>query len=182
MTLAGDSAAGSVNLAAQTPNGGERADQPLLSLDLWPNRSLSGRGRKRFLWLLGSGFSVPLLPLVATKVVWIPLCFVLLVMWAMWYALHRNSADARYYERVMLWPDELRIERHERNGEIRLWHADPYWVRLTLHENARPEQYLTLQGGGREIELGAFLSPEERIELADRIEAAIRDVLRSSPA
>jgi hypothetical protein len=30
--------------------------------------------------------------------------------------------------------------------------------------------YLTLSGGGREVELGAFLTPVERIELKDRLE------------
>ena len=31
------------------------------------------------------------------------------------------------------------------------------------------DNYLTLKGGGREIELGAFLSPEERADLHDQI-------------
>ncbi|MEM8820806.1 MAG: DUF2244 domain-containing protein [Pseudomonadota bacterium] len=45
-------------------------------------------------------------------------------------------------------------------------------------EQGRPENYLTLKGGGREIELGAFLSPEERLSLAERLEDAIRIALR----
>ena len=39
--------------------------------------------------------------------------------------------------------------------------------------NARLKNYLTLAGKGRHIELGAFLSPNERIELRDKIENAL---------
>ena len=36
-------------------------------------------------------------------------------------------------------------------------------------------QYLTLQGGPREVELGAFLTPPERLGLKDTLERALRN-------
>ena len=39
--------------------------------------------------------------------------------------------------------------------------------------NAKLKNYLTLAGKGRHIELGAFLSPDERIELRDKIQNAL---------
>ncbi len=36
--------------------------------------------------------------------------------------------------------------------------------------------YLTLKGSGHEIELGAFLSPQERITLRQDIETALRNL------
>lgn len=183
MALHDDHAAGAKAPAArfqgedEAADWADRSDAPLLDLDLWPNRSLTVPGRKRVLWLMAAGFSVPLLPLTLTPVVWIPLAFCAAVLGALWYALRRNTADGRLVERVTLWPDELRVVRTEPTGQVRRWRADPYWVRLTLHEEGRPENYLTLKGGGREIELGAFLSPEERLSLAERLEAAIRDAL-----
>jgi uncharacterized membrane protein len=46
---------------------------------------------------------------------------------------------------------------------------------LTLHASAGPvPQYLTMKGEGREVELGAFLTAEERRRLA----AEITNVLR----
>lgn len=183
MALHDDHAAGAKAPAARFQDEGEtldwaaRTDAPLLDLDLWPNRSLTVLGRKRVLWLMAAGFAVPLLPLTLTPVVWIPLAFCLAVLAALWYALRRNTADGRLVERVTLWADELRVERTEPSGKVRRWRADPYWVRLTLHEEGRPENYLTLKGGGREIELGAFLSPAERLSLAERLESAIRDAL-----
>ena len=56
---------------------------------------------------------------------------------------------------------------------MRRWHANPFWVRLRLLDDARVEKYLTLQGNGREIELGAFLSPGERETLYDALRAAL---------
>ena len=46
-------------------------------------------------------------------------------------------------------------------------------MRLRLHEDGRIEKYLTLQGNGREIELGAFLSPWERETLHAELGAAL---------
>ena len=39
--------------------------------------------------------------------------------------------------------------------------------------NPKLKNYLTLVGMGRHIELGAFLSPDERIELKDKIQNAL---------
>ena len=38
---------------------------------------------------------------------------------------------------------------------------------------AKLKNYLTLAGKGRRIELGAFLSPDERLELRDKIQNAL---------
>lgn len=55
-------------------------------------------------------------------------------------------------------------------GPVQEWRADPAWVALRLIPRGGPvEQYLTLTGGGREVELGAFLTPEERIALHDEL-------------
>jgi len=41
-------------------------------------------------------------------------------------------------------------------------------------DTPRIPRYLTLRGGGRTIELGAFLTAEEREALAAEIDAALR--------
>ena len=63
------------------------------------------------------------------------------------------------------------LTRHDPGRADRTWRGNPYWVRLKL--DAGPvEDYLTLTDGGREIELGAFLSPEERRALYTELAAA----------
>ena len=59
-------------------------------------------------------------------------------------------------------------------GKRQDWQANPYWVRVTLHVTGGPvPNYLTLKGDGREVELGAFLSEDERIRLRDDLKTRI---------
>ena len=81
---------------------------------------------------------------------------------ALYVALRRNEQDGRLCEELKLWDDLITVVRREPDGQVRTWHANPFWIRVRLHPEARLENYLTLQGNGREIELGAFLSPGER--------------------
>jgi len=49
---------------------------------------------------------------------------------------------------------------------VQTWRADPHWIAIKLTPKGGPvEHYLTLSGGGREVELGAFLTPDERVKL-----------------
>ena len=82
-------------------------------------------------------------------------------------------------ETLTIWPDEIRVERQEADGRRLRWMAEPLRTAVQVHAGARIEDYLTLSGGGREIELGAFLVPEERLDLAEEIEAALtRAIMR----
>lgn len=149
-----------------------RSDPPILALTLWPHRSLSPRGFRIVLGIVAAGLAVPLLPLAGTPAAWGLAPFLLAALLALWFAIRRSYADGRLTEELRLWPDLITVERREPRGVVRRWHANPHWVRLRLFENARIEKYLTLTGNGREIELGAFLSPEER-------EALYRDLRRA---
>ena len=132
-----------------------RTDPPALSLTLWPNRSAGRRGWTWVIAILAVGFSLPLAGL----------CL----------AVRRNHLDGRMREEVRLWPDLITVVRHDPDGRVRRWHANPFWVRMKLRD-AHVERYLTLEGGGREIELGAFLSPWERETLHADLAAALRRV------
>lgn len=151
----------------------ERTDPALYRVTLWPNRSLSRRGKHMVLAIMAVGLAIPLVPALGTPVFWGLLPFELGALGLLWLGFARNDADGRLTEELTLWRDEIRVERREPGGRVLRWQAIPYWVRLRLHEDARIEQYLTLKGGGREIELGAFLSPEERVSLKDEIERAL---------
>lgn len=161
--------------AASDPGGGwtPRTDTPLYSATLWPNRSLE-RGGMRWVYAVAAlGVSVPLLPALGTPVFWGLLPFMMAPLAMLWLSFRSNNRAGQLSEQVSVWRDEMRVERREPNGRVLRWRANPYWVRLTIHAAARPENYLTLKGGGREIELGAFLSPDERLSLRDEIETAL---------
>jgi uncharacterized membrane protein len=135
-------------------------------LHLWPHRSLTRHG---FVWFVGATaglIGVPLLGLIGSPVLWALLPFLLAAIWAVWFALRKNGRDRDIVEDLRLSPDRLRLTRHGPKGRRQDWEANPYWVRVTLHESGGPvPNYLTLKGDGREVELGAFLSEDERLAL-----------------
>ncbi|MEM7508080.1 MAG: DUF2244 domain-containing protein [Pseudomonadota bacterium] len=157
----------------------DRADHPVYTVSLWPNRSMTPRQRKLMLSLAALGLSVPLIPAWGTHVFWGLLPFPLGALAMLWLGFRRSDRDGRLTEVLTLWRDEIRVERREPGGRLRRWSADPYKVRVMLHEDARPENYLTLIGGSREIELGAFLSPGERLDLKGEVDAALIRAFRA---
>lgn len=144
-------------------------------LHLWPYRSLPRRG---MVWFLGGTavcITVPLLGLIGTPVWWGLLPFLLAALAAIWWALEKSFRDAEIVEEMEITPDQVTLVRHGPRGKRQDWQANPHWVRLTLHATGGPvPQYLTMKGQGREVELGAFLTEEERRRLA----AEITEVLR----
>lgn len=158
--------------STRAPDPFERDDPALLDLTIWPNRSLSRRG---FAWVLGivaAGLALPIIPLLGTSLALGLIPFSLAALLALYVALRRSYADGRLTERIRIWHDLVTVERREPRGAVRRWQANPHWVRLSLRDDGPVERYLTLTGGGREIELGAFLSPEERESLRADLELA----------
>lgn len=150
-------------------------DGARLRLHLKPYKSLTPEG---FVWFIGATsilISLPLFSVLGTAVFWGLLPFLCAAIWGTWRALTRSWARMDLYEEVTLWPDRVRIERHEPRRPLQDWEANPYWVTVHLHERGGPvPQYLTLRGGGREVELGAFLTPSERLGLKRKLEAELR--------
>ena len=143
-------------------------------LHLWPHRSLTQRGFVGFVGLTAALITVPLFGTLGSPVLWALLPFLLGTIWAIWFALRKNGRDRDIVEELTLTPDRISLVRHGPKGQRQDWEANPYWVRAVLHETGGPvPNYLTLKGGGREVELGAFLSEEERIALKGEIDAKL---------
>ncbi len=149
-------------------------DELVAELHLWPHRSLPAKG---FVWVFTTsaiGLMIPLLAMVGSGVMWGLLPFALVVIWALWIAIERNSRNARITrETLRLSSDVLTVLRQEPGQQDRLWRTNPYWVRSQLREDGPVEHYLTLTDGQREIEIGRFLSPQEREALRADIDRAL---------
>ncbi|MFT6104468.1 MAG: putative membrane protein [Paracoccaceae bacterium] len=142
------------------------SDMPVLRLSLWPHRSLPKKGFVIFIGITLGLICVPLLAFIGTVVLWALLPFLGVAVGGVWYALQRSYHDGEILEELTLWDDRLHLVRHNPRGPTQEWQANPHWVRIVLHEQGGPvENYVTLMGAGREVEIGAFLSPEERMEL-----------------
>ena len=143
-------------------------------LHLWPHRSLTQRGFVGFVGLTAALIAVPLFGTLGSPVLWALLPFLLGTIWAIWFALRKNGRDRDIVEDLHLSRDRIRLVRHGPKGRRQDWEANPHWLRVTLHPTGGPvPHYLTLKGEGREVELGAFLSPDERRALAGELRALL---------
>ena len=148
-------------------------------LHLWPHRSLPPTG---FVWFIGitvALISLPLLTMLGSPVLWGLLPFIALTVAGIWWALMRSYRDMEILEDVLLTPARMVLTRHGPHGQRREWEANPYWVQVALHPTGGPvPNYLTLKGGPREVEIGAFLSEEERVLLAQDLSTSLGDLKR----
>lgn len=155
------------------------AFSPVAVLRLWPHRSLTAKGFVWFIGITAVALSLPLMAVLGSVVLWGLLPFMLLALGGVWYGIARNQTDLSLNEVLVLSADRIALTRHNPRQSDQHWEANPYWVEVTLHPSRGPvENYLTLRGSDREVELGAFLSPDERIELyadlQDRLNALRR--------
>ncbi len=144
----------------------------LRHLILWPHRSLPRRG---FVWFIASTalfLSLPMLAVLGTQVLWGLLPFMALAVGGVWLAINASYRSGRMQEELVLSRDRLSITRRDPGRPDREWQTNSYWVRAILRKGP-VESYLTLTDGQREIELGAFLTPEERRSLCDELTRAI---------
>ena len=149
----------------RAPDGG-----PAWRLTLWPNRSLSPEGFAGFVAITFLLLLLPLFAVLGSPILWGLLPFLMGTLALTWVLIRRNCADGRLREDLTLTRDQIALVRHNPRGPDQSWQANPYWVRLDLHPEGGPvENYITLTGGGRRVEIGAFLSPDERGTLYDEL-------------
>ena len=152
----------------------ELSDTPV-GIEAWPNRSLSSKGFATFILVTYGLFLLPLFAVLGTAALWGILPFILLALVLVWMSFMRSYRDGRLLEVLILGETEVALVRTEPNGTQHTWSANPYWVSVQIHEKGGPVPgYVTLKGGGREVEMGAFLSEEERRALYEDLERLLR--------
>ena len=141
---------------------------------LRPSRSLSNSGFGIFMTMTLVMMMLPLLTNVGSAVMWVLLPFLLGTFALTWVMLRRNDRDGMLNETLRLWRDRIEIVRTGANSRVQRWDANPHWVRLDLRRDGGPvANYVTLAGAGRTVELGAFLSPDERQTLFAELSEAL---------
>lgn len=139
-------------------------------LRLWPHNTLAPRGFVVVIALSALTMAMPLMAVLGSVVLWGLLPFAGLALWGLWYALKRNWRDRQIIEEMELSRAAVTLHRINPRGPAQDWRADPHWVTVNLIARGGPvENYLTLTGGGREVELGAFLMPDERARLHEEL-------------
>jgi uncharacterized membrane protein len=149
-------------------------------LQLWPHQSLSPMGFAGFILGTSLLITLPLLPLLGSAALWGLLPFLVVAISGLWWALRRSNRDNQILEVLELGPEDAQLTRHNPRGAPQDWVCNRYWTTVELHEHGGPvPNYVTLRGNGREVEIGAFLSEDERKELYHDLRRRIRaDVTR----
>ena len=151
------------------------APTPTKELHLWPHQSLAPNGFAIFIGATSVMLMFPLFPLIGSVVLWGILPFLMLAVAGVWFALDRSHRNAQILEVLTLSPDTARLIRHNPRGPNQEWECNIYWVKAQMHDLDGPvPHYVTLNGAGREVEIGAFLSEEERVSLFDELVLALR--------
>ncbi|SMP25757.1 DUF2244 domain-containing protein [Shimia sagamensis] len=149
-------------------------DQPVLTL--WPHRSLPRRGFAAmilFAFIMGT---LPLYGLLGSVALWGILPFTLIMVGGLWWGLERSYKDGEILEELSLQGDILHLRHVPARGAAQEWACNVYWVRVELHAHGGPvADYVTLSGNGRSVEIGSFLSEEERKQLYADLDDFLRD-------
>ena len=88
-------------------------------------------------------------------------------------AFRWNYRQGRRAELIRLDTTGLAVRRIDPHGRAREWRFDANWVRISIDDQPRSDSQLILSSHGRTLVVGAFLSPEERLELGNALRAAL---------
>ena len=89
-------------------------------------------------------------------------------------AFHLSYRQARRRERVQVSADEVRVV-HEVGRQTRtVWRSPTAFTRVEVEAKGQPEVRVTLAMSRRRLMVAGQVSPQERTDFADALEAAIR--------
>lgn len=144
-------------------------------IELWPHNSLPPNGFAGFILATFTLITLPLYGLIGTAVFWALLPFLMVTLGVIWVALRRSYFNRQILERLTLDSEEIELVRHNPSGATQSWSCNGYWTKVQLHPKGGPvPNYVTLSGNGREVEIGAFLSEEERKALYDDLRNVVK--------
>ncbi len=156
-----------------SPLPAEAPQHVLFDAVLVPHRSLSPGG----FWLLMaliSGVSFVSGMYFVLKGAWPVTGYFGLDVLLIYLAFKASYRSARLHETVRLTEDSLIVERVSPSGRRARWTFQPYWLRVEMDDPPEHASRLTLTSHGRTLVIGAFLSPDERSEVANALKDALR--------
>ena len=152
---------------------------PLLDLVVYPHRSLGPTGFLVLMAVLcGCSFAVGLAFFLSGA--WPVVGFLGVDVLLVYLAFRLNYRAARAYETVRLTPGALEVTKVDPRGRGRRISFQPYWLAVHMDDPPRRHSRLTLRSHGRWLEIGGFLTPEEKLDLARALRRALADARRST--
>ena len=142
---------------------------PKQPIRLAPNRSLDWPDMRRA-WMIIAASTVAISAGAALAGYWMPLPFAGLEVTVLGIAFWQIARHQQRFEEIRLTEDRLVVVAGD-GREERQWDAHPAWVtvrfRPATNRDRRPR--LLICSHGQHVEIGSFLSGDEKKELADRL-------------
>ena len=152
---------------------GEVAQAAGCSIVARRNNSLSSSGRLLvfvFIFVVSIGIALVFAALGA----WLILPFAGLEMLVLYLAFRYVDRHARDYERIEVTGERVEVERFEA-GETRHHEFNRSWAQVVVRGDG---SRLALRSHGRELEIGRYVSDEQRLHIARELEWQIRRRIR----
>lgn len=146
---------------------------------LHPHRSLSPFGFRLLMvsaacLMLGVGF------LFAFLGAWPVIGFCGAEFLLLYVMFRLNYRAGRGYERVQLSDDSFDVQKFDPHGQKTTWQFEPTWLQVHMDNPPEHHSQLTVASHGRRLAIGKFLTPEERLEVAEALRDALH-IRRTSP-
>lgn len=148
---------------------------PSQEMRLWPHQSLPARGFAAVVLATFTMIMIPTMTLLGTSLLWGMLPFVMMAVAGIYIALQSNHKSRQIEETLTIDPEIACLTHTTPKGEVKEWRCNRYWTQVLKYESDGPvPHYVTLRGEGREVEIGSFLSEEERVDLYDDLQRTLR--------
>lgn len=140
---------------------------------LRPNRSL-GHREFRVMMILVSIVSLAVGGAFLWAGAWPILGFFGLDVLLLYWAFRVSYRSGQAYETLQLTSDALVVRRVRPDGSPGgEWVFQPGWLKIRIDRPPTDRSQLVLSSHGRSLTVGTFLTPAERVEVADALEAAL---------
>lgn len=148
-------------------------------IELAPNCSLTDRSASLFFGSI-CAFSLPLSLFFARQGFWPVLVFWVLEMLAVGLALKLSLRRRHYSQTVLVTDGEVRVITRSPEGEA-IQEFARHWARVRLRSplKGHAPNRLTIESHGRAGVIGAFLTDEERTQLAVRLRRIVGGISES---
>jgi uncharacterized membrane protein len=164
-----------MNADAANPSFSDGAHEPAVffHVRLRPYRSLGPRG---FRILMGAVLAANAVAgtIFYLRGAWPVFGFCGLDVLALFIAFRVSYHRAQFGETIELDSDALTVRVELPGGKAQTWRFEPYWVRVQMDDPPRRDSEFALISHGRRLTLGRFLTPRERLKVAQGLRDALR--------
>lgn len=161
--------------AAANPSVGEGGYGPAVFFHarLRPHRSLGPRGFRILMGVVLAANAVAG-TIFYLRGAWPVFGFCGLDVLALFVAFRINYRLAQFGETIELDNHALTVCVEGPGGKAQTWRFEPYWVRVQMDDPPRRDSEFALVSHGRRLILGRFLTPRERLTVAQGLRDALR--------